>query len=63
MKKFGYPNTLVKEYNNWCICLRPEQVTLGSLVLICKEEVTAFSEISTGHLKSLHKLLRRPKST
>ena len=46
MKKFGYPDTLVKEYKNWVLLLRPQQVTLGALVLICKNEATAFSEIS-----------------
>ncbi len=30
----------------WCVLLRPAQVTLGSLVLVCKEEAKAFSAIS-----------------
>ena len=46
MQKFGYPDTLVREYKNWVLLLRPQQVTLGALVLICKNEATAFSEIS-----------------
>ena len=45
MEKFGYPDTLVKEYKNWVLLLRPQQVTLGALVLICNNEATAFSEI------------------
>jgi len=47
MEKFGYPENLVKNYNNWCLCLRMEQVTLGSLVLICKEAAEKFSDISS----------------
>ena len=46
MKKFGYPITNVKEYNHWCVLLRPEQTTLGSLILICKEDVGKYSDIS-----------------
>lgn len=46
MKKFGYPDTCVKEFQQWVILLRPQQVTLGSLILICREEATAFSQIS-----------------
>jgi diadenosine tetraphosphate (Ap4A) HIT family hydrolase len=46
MKKFGYPDTLVREYKNWVLLLRPQQVTLGALVLICKNEAKAFPEIS-----------------
>ena len=46
--KFGYPDTVVQEYENWCIVLRPEQVTLGSMILICKDDVNKFSNISNN---------------
>jgi diadenosine tetraphosphate (Ap4A) HIT family hydrolase len=46
LQKFGYPDSLIKEYENWLLLLRPKQVTLGSLILICKEDVDAFSKIS-----------------
>ena len=46
LKTFGYPDTLVREYEHWCVLLRPAQVTLGSLVMICKQDVTQFSDIS-----------------
>jgi len=46
LKTFGYPQTLVHEYEYWCVLLRPAQVTLGSLVMICKQDVTQFSDIS-----------------
>ena len=46
MEKFGYPGSLVKELDHWCILLRAQQATLGALVLVCKEDVQAFSEIS-----------------
>ena len=44
--KFGYPETIIKEYDNWVILLRKEQTTLGALVLICKENATEFSKFS-----------------
>jgi diadenosine tetraphosphate (Ap4A) HIT family hydrolase len=47
LQKFGYPATLVKEYQNWVVVLRPQQVTLGSLVLICQDVASAFSQISS----------------
>ncbi len=47
MQKFGYPDTLVKEYANWVVLLRPQQATLGALVLICKDRADAFSQVST----------------
>ena len=45
IEKFGYPSTLLKEFEHWLILLRPAQVTLGSLVLAAKSDVTAYSEL------------------
>lgn len=46
LQKFGYPETTIKDLSKWAVVLRPQQVTLGSLVLICRENVQAFSKIS-----------------
>lgn len=46
LKKFGYPESLIKTYQHWHVLLRPGQPTIGSLVLICKEDVHAYSAIS-----------------
>ncbi|MCY3414605.1 MAG: HIT family protein [Candidatus Heimdallarchaeota archaeon] len=48
LKAFKYPETLLKEFNYWVVVLRPNQPTLGSLVLISKEEAERFSDISTN---------------
>lgn len=45
MEKFGYPATLVAEFENWVVLARPAQPTLGSLVLAAKSEVTAFGDL------------------
>jgi len=45
IEKFGYPATLVREYEHWLVLLRPAQVTLGSLILAAKSEVTAFGAL------------------
>ena len=37
LKKFNYPENLIKEYNNWYLLIRPDQVTFGSMVLIEKK--------------------------
>jgi glycerol-3-phosphate cytidylyltransferase len=46
LEKFGYPESLVKSYQYWNLLLRPGQVTLGSMILICKEPVHQYSLIS-----------------
>jgi diadenosine tetraphosphate (Ap4A) HIT family hydrolase len=43
--KFGYPATLVREFDHWLVLLRPAQVTLGSLVLAAKSEATAYADL------------------
>lgn len=48
MRTFGYPATTVAEYAHWAVLLRPQQATLGALVLVCREEATAFAEISAA---------------
>jgi diadenosine tetraphosphate (Ap4A) HIT family hydrolase len=48
MRKFGYPDTLIKELDHWDVLLRPAQVTLGSLVLAAKSEATAYSGLPDG---------------
>jgi diadenosine tetraphosphate (Ap4A) HIT family hydrolase len=44
-EKFGYPDTLIKEFDHWLVLLRPAQVTLGSLVLAAKSTATAYSDL------------------
>lgn len=44
--RFGYPATLVADYNHWVVLLRPAQPTLGSLILAAKGEATAFSDLA-----------------
>ncbi len=48
MTTFGYPESCVREYTHWAVLLRPKQVTLGSLILVCKDEARAFGDITPG---------------
>jgi len=45
IEKFGYPATLIREFEHWLVLLRPAQVTLGSLVLAAKSEATAYGDL------------------
>lgn len=53
MQKFGFPQTIVKQYEHWCVLLRPEQATLGALVLACSEPVQQLGAVSAGGFKEL----------
>jgi len=63
MQKFGFPDTCVKEFHHWVVVLRPQQVTLGSLVLICREDATAFSGISSEAFGELPNVLREMETS
>ncbi len=63
MQKFGYPETSIKDYSHWVLVLRPQQVTLGSLVLICREDAQAFSEISSEAFLELPLVIREVERT
>lgn len=45
IEKFGYPATLIAEYEHWVVLLRPAQSTLGALVLAAKSDATAFGDL------------------
>ena len=53
LETFGYPDTVLAEYEHWCVLLRPKQATLGALVLIANSDVTAFSELPQGAFDEL----------
>lgn len=46
--KFGYPDTLIKEFENWVVLLRPEQITIGTLVLAAKSNARHLAELDQG---------------
>lgn len=51
--KFGYPHTMVAETAHWWVLARPRQVTLGALVIVCKQPVTAFGAVSAAGFADL----------
>jgi diadenosine tetraphosphate (Ap4A) HIT family hydrolase len=57
LKKFGYPGNLVREYDHWFVLVRPEQVTLGALVLIEKSGAHSFSQIPPESFAELGRVI------
>ena len=55
MLKFGYPRSLLHEYEHWVVLVRPEQVTAGSLVLACKEQAMRFGNLPAAAYAELGK--------
>jgi diadenosine tetraphosphate (Ap4A) HIT family hydrolase len=57
-RKFGDPDNRIAQSDYWTVLLRPRQPTLGSLVLVCREEATAFSALSAAAFTDLQRMVR-----
>ncbi len=53
MEKFGYPATMIREWEHWVMLLRPAQVTLGSVVVAAKSDVGAFADLPAAAFTEL----------
>jgi diadenosine tetraphosphate (Ap4A) HIT family hydrolase len=53
IRRFGYPATLIEEYEHWVVLLRPAQPTLGSFVLAAKSEARSFANLPEGAFAEL----------
>jgi diadenosine tetraphosphate (Ap4A) HIT family hydrolase len=45
MEKFGYPDSIVCGFSHWQLLMRPQQVTLGALVLAASSEARSFGTL------------------
>lgn len=58
LRTFNFKDFLIKEYNNWYLILRSEQVTIGSLVLIEKNFHKKLSDISNESFSEFGEIIR-----
>lgn len=54
---FGYPATLIHEYRDWVVLLRPRQATLGALVLAHKGGIPRLSEVPLEDFMGLQRVI------
>lgn len=62
IEKFGYPATLVQEFEHWVVLARPQQPTLGALVLAAKSDATAFGALAPAAFAELGEITPRLES-
>lgn len=58
LQKFRYPDTLIREYRFWAVLLRPDQVTAGSLILACTQDIQQFSGLPDAGFHELSEVTR-----
>ena len=57
IRGFGFPETLVADYEHWIVLLRPAQPTLGSLILAARGEATAFADLDPAAFAELRQAI------
>jgi len=57
IRRFGYPDTLIAAYDHWVVLLRPDQPTLGSLVLAATGEATALADLAPEAFAELKRVV------
>lgn len=63
LEKFGYPGSIIKSYQYWSVLLRPQQVTLGALVLGCNDQWERFSDLPVAAMTELSTVIGHIEST
>ncbi len=58
IQAFGYPDTVLKEYKNWIVLLRPAQVTIGSVVIANKSNATFLGEVAENEWSEFSRVSR-----
>ena len=61
--KFNYPDSVIKSYQHWSVLLRPQQVTLGSLILANHSPAEAFSDLDNHHMIELSAIIKDIENT
>lgn len=51
--RFGYPATLIAAYRHWVVLLRPDQPTLGSLIVAAAGDYQALADLPAGAFAEL----------
>ncbi|MEX2202267.1 MAG: HIT family protein [Dongiaceae bacterium] len=63
MQAFGYPETVVAEYRHWVVLLRPQQTTLGALVLVARSTATRFSDLDPAAFAEMNTAIEDIENT
>lgn len=62
-EKFGFPDSLIAEYQHWLVLLRPNQTTLGSLALVSTSQVKRASLVPADAYAELASIKTEIEST
>lgn len=55
---FGYPDTLVREYEHPVVLAAPRRLTLGALLVMCRDGTTTLGAVSDGSWGEFPRVVR-----
>jgi diadenosine tetraphosphate (Ap4A) HIT family hydrolase len=60
--KFGYPDSRIRDFDHWSVLLRPQQNTLGSLIIVTRSEATNFGDLAPAAFSELATVVANSES-
>ncbi len=63
LQKFGYPNSVICEYDHWVVMIRPRQITFGCVVIAAKSAGVSFGELAPEEAAEFPKVVRHFEGT
>ncbi|MDO8599758.1 MAG: HIT family protein [bacterium] len=60
---FGYPDTLVHEYDHWVVLAAPRQLTLGAMLVVCRDGTTTLGAVSDESWNEFPRVIRAIEAT
>jgi diadenosine tetraphosphate (Ap4A) HIT family hydrolase len=58
LRRFGYPDSCVKEYLHWVVLVRPGQVTFGCTIIAAKSPTSSLGDLTPDEAAELPRVLR-----
>jgi len=62
LQKFGYPGSVICDFDHWVVLIRPVQVTLASAVIAAKSDVVSFGALRPDQMAELSSVIQRFES-
>lgn len=63
LQRFGYPASIVRQYEHWCVLIRPAQVTPLSCIIAAQASVTSLGGLSPAAGAELPAVMRAFEAT
>jgi diadenosine tetraphosphate (Ap4A) HIT family hydrolase len=57
LQRFGYPDSVIRDYVHWVVMVRPAQVTMGCAIIAAKSACTSLGDLSPDEAAELPQVI------